>query len=182
MPVTSQARTGTFVADPFHSSFQFAITHMGVGTFRAGFDDIEARAVVDDDGFSLEGDIHVKSLTIRNPPEFREHVLNGADFFDAANHPEITFCSQEVDVAEDGTFAGRGELTIKGITRPFDATGTYGPLVADPFGGTRTAVEIEATVDRREWGMDWQAPLPAGGDALGWDVTLSAHIELVRQP
>lgn len=154
---------------------------MQVGTYRATFDDVAASVVADEIGVRLEGRVAVASISIRNPPEFREHVLNGADFFDGANHPEVAFRSDDVVLADDGTFSGRGELTIKGVTKPIVATGTYQPLVEDPFGSQRTAIELSATVDRREWGMDWQATLPDGGDALGWDVTLSAHIELVRQ-
>lgn len=129
----------------------------------------------------LEGRVAVESLSIRNPPEFREHVLNGADFFDASNFPEVTFSSGDVELADDGTFRGQGELTIKGITKPIVATGTYRDLVEDPWGSQRTAIELTAIVDRRDWGLDWQAPLPNCGDALGYDITLSAHIELVKQ-
>jgi len=181
MTLVTQPFVGTFVADAAHSSFQFAITHMQVGTFRATFDDVAADVVADDGGVRLEGRVQVASISIRNPPEFREHVVNGADFFDATNHPEVSFRSGRVEVAEDGTFSGEGELTIRGITKPIVATGTYQALVDDPYGSARTAIELTAAVDRRDWGMDWQMPLPNGGDALGYEITLSAHIELVRQ-
>lgn len=181
MSVITQPFAGTFDADAAHSSFQFAVTHMLVGSFRATFGDVAATVVADEGGVRLEGRVRVESLSIHNPPEFREHVLNGADFFDATNHPEVTFRSDDVALADDGTFSGRGELTIKGITRPIAATGTYRPLVEDPYGSMRSAIELSATVDRRDWNMDWQAPLPKGGDALGYEVELSAHIELIRQ-
>jgi len=87
-----------------------------------------------------------------------------------------------VTVGEDGAFDGRGELTMRGVTRPVDAAGRYRPPVQDPFGDLRTAVDIVATVDRRDWGMDWQMPLPSGGDALGYDVEVRAHLELVLEP
>jgi polyisoprenoid-binding protein YceI len=181
MSVATQPLTGTFVADPVHSSFQFAVKHMKVATYRASFDDVNVRVVADPQGIRLDVVVRVESVSIKNPPEFREHVVNGADFFDAGNHPEITFRSENVQLHDDGTVAVAGELTIKGITKPVVATGTYQPLIEDPYGSIRTAVELTATVDRREWGMDWQAPLPGGGDALGYDVTLSVHAELVKQ-
>lgn len=181
MTVATQPIKGVFVSDPIHSSFQFAITHMQVGSYRAAFSDFEAQVVADETGIRIEGSIRVDSISIANPPEFREHVVNGADFFDAANHPEVTFRSGEVSVGEDGTFSGQGELTIRGITRPIVATGTHQPLVADPFGSQRTAIELTATVDRRDWGMDWQMALPGGGDALGNDVVLTVHLELVAE-
>jgi len=86
-----------------------------------------------------------------------------------------------VQLGADGAATVRGELTIRGVTRPVTATGSYQAPVEDPFGATRAAFELTATVDRREWGMDWQAPLPGGGDVLGYDVELSAHLELVKQ-
>lgn len=181
MTTTTQPLTGTFVADPIHSTLQFALRHMGVSTFRASFDDIDARVVADDRGVRLDGAVRAESISIRQPPEFRQHVLYGADFFDAHDHPEISFRSADVRLGDDGTVSGTGELTIKGITRPITASGTYQPPVEDPFGSERAALEISATVDRRQWAMDWQAPLPKGGDALGHDVELTAHIELVRE-
>ncbi len=181
MIVTAQPFTGMFVADADHSSFQFEVTHMHVGTFRGAFTDVAASVVVDERGARLEGRIQVGSISIRTPAQFREHVVNGADFFDATNHPDITFRSGEVRLAEDGTFHGEGELTIKGITKPVVTTGTYRAPVEDLHGSLRTAIELHATVDRRDWGMDWQAALPGGGDALGYEVRLSAHIELIGQ-
>jgi len=118
---------------------------------------------------------------IRTPPKFREHVVYGADFFDAGRHPQITVHADDMQLGADGAATVRGELTIRGVTRPVTATGSYQAPVEDPFGATRAAFELTATVDRREWGMDWQAPLPGGGDVLGYDVELSAHLELVKQ-
>jgi polyisoprenoid-binding protein YceI len=181
MSVATQPITGTFAADPVHSSFQFSIKHMKVATYRASFDDADVRVVSDEQGIRLDVAVRVESISIKNPPEFRQHVVYGADFFDAGNHPEITFHAEDAQLNDDGTVVVQGELTIKGTTLPVTATGTYQPLVEDPYGGMRTAVEITAVVDRRDWGLNWQAPLPGGGDALGNDVTLSVQAELVRQ-
>jgi polyisoprenoid-binding protein YceI len=179
MSVTTQPITGTFVADPVHSSFQFAIKH--VATYRASFNDVDARVVASEQGIQLDVAVRVESISIKNPPEFRQHVVYGAEFFDATNYPEITFHSEDVQLSGNGTLVTRGELTIKGITKPVIATGSYQPPVEDPFGSVRTAAEITATVDRREWGLDWQAQLPNGGDALGNEVTLSVNVELIKE-
>ncbi|MPZ66277.1 MAG: hypothetical protein GEU83_12440 [Pseudonocardiaceae bacterium] len=181
MSIATRPLSGTFVADQAHSSFQFAVKHMKVSTFRASFDDIDASVVADDQGIRLHGAARVESVSIKAPPEFREHVVHGAEFFDAGSHPQITVRSQDVELSDDGTVTVRGELTIRGVTRAVTATGSYQPPIEDPFGSTRAAFELNATVDRRDWGMDWQAPLPGGGDALGYDVELSAHLELVKQ-
>lgn len=181
MTVATQPFTGTFVADPAHSSFQFAVKHMKVTTFRATFDDVDARVIADAQGIRLRGTARVESVSIKSPPEFREHVVNSGEFFDARNHPEITFAADDMVFDQDGTVAVNGMLTIKGITKPFTASGTYQPLVEDPYGSVRSAIELSATVDRRHWDISWQAPLPKGGDVLGYEVALSAHVELVKE-
>jgi polyisoprenoid-binding protein YceI len=181
MPVQTQPFTGTFIADPNHSSFMFAVKHMKVSTFRAGFGDVEARLVGEEAGLSLEGRARTESISISNPPEFREHVVNGEDFFDAGNHPEIVFRSTSVELDEDGRARVDGELEIKGISRPLTATGSYEPPVEDPYGLTRTALDLRATVDRRDWGMGWQMPLPNGGDVLGYEVELTVQLELISE-
>ena len=181
MSTATQPLTGTFAADPVHSSFQFAVKPMKVATSRAGFDDVEARLVAGDDGVALEGRAKVESVSVTNPPELRAHLVESPEFFDGANHPEIVFSSNRVELADDGSATVEGELTIKGITKPVTATGTYQAPVQDPYGGVRSALELTATLDRRDWDLNWQAPLPSGEDVLAWDVTLSVNLELVQQ-
>lgn len=180
MTASTEALVGTFVADPIHSKFQFTVRHMGVGRFSASFDDFNATVVADDQGVRVEGSVKVDSVSIKQP-DFRAHVVQGADFFDGSNYPELSFRSTKVVLNDDGTAQVDGELTIKGITKPFTAAGTHLPVTEDAFGGHRAGVDFEATVDRRDWNFGWQAPLPKGGDAVGWQVTLSAHVELVKQ-
>jgi len=181
MTVATDELVGTFAADPDHSSFSFAIQHMKVSSFRATFDDVDAQLVGDGSGLSLQGRARVESISITNPPEFREHVVNGEDFFDAANHPQIAFHSSRVEIGEDGSATAEGELEIKGIAKPVLATGSYQAPVEDPYGSVRTALELSATVDRREWDMGWQMPLPKGGDVLGYEVEVTVHLELIKQ-
>ena len=171
---------GTYSADPVHCSVQAGARHMGVGSFRTTFSDVEARLTSDQDAIGLEGRVQVASISIRNPPEFREHVVNGPDFFDAANHPEIVFSSSRLDLNADGSAELEGELVMKGIAKPISATGGWREPIEDPYGGVRTALDVQAVIDRRDWGISWQAPLPKGGDALGWDVTLDVHLELIK--
>jgi polyisoprenoid-binding protein YceI len=180
MTLSTQALVGSFAADPIHSTFQFTVRHMGVGRFSASFDDFDATVVSDEQGVRVEGSVRVESVSIKQP-DFRAHVVQGADFFDGSNYPELSFRSTKVVLNDDGTAQIDGELTIKGITKPFSATGTHLPVTEDAFGGLRAGVDFEAVVDRRDWNFGWQAPLPKGGDAVGWQVTLTAHVELVKQ-
>ena len=181
MTVATEELAGTFDADPDHSSFSFAIKHMKVSTFRATFAEVTAQLIGDDAGLSLQGSARVESISISNPPEFREHVVNGEDFFDAGKHPEISFRSSSIEIEEGGGARVEGELEIKGIAKPVLATGTYQSPIEDPYGAVRTALELTATLDRRHWDMGWQMPLPNGGDVLGYEVELSVHLELIKQ-
>jgi polyisoprenoid-binding protein YceI len=176
MSATAPPLAGTYVADPVHSSFGFSVRYQGVSLFRGTLSDVDAKLV---DG-RLEGAAKIESISIRTPEQFRAHVLS-AEFFDAENHPEVRFVSSDVDLREDGTAAVNGELTIKGITRPLNATGTWVAPAPDAFGTTRGHLQLEATIDRTEFDMNWNAPLPSGGKALANEVTLTVDLSLTAQ-
>ena len=173
---TTPLLSSTYNADPVHSSFGFAVRYQGVSLFKGTLGDVTASV---DDG-RLEGTAKVESISIRTPEQFRQHVLS-AEFFDAANHPDVSFTSSDLDLREDGTAVVAGELTIKGITRPVEATGTWIAPAADAFGNTRGHVNLEAVVDRTEFDMNWNMALPSGGNVLANDVTLTVELSLVEQ-
>ena len=181
MATAAQSFTGVYEIDRAHSTVQFAVRHVGVSTFRASFADVDALLCIGDDSIALEGSTAVASVSIADPPEFREHVVGGDDFFAAATHPSISFRSTSVELSADGDATVSGDLTIRGVSRRVTARGTFQPPVEDPFGMRRVGLELGATVDRRDWDLDWQMPLPDGGDALGWDVEITVHLELVRR-
>ena len=173
---TATTLSGAYAADPVHSSFGFAVRYQGVSIFRGTMNEVSATLA---DG-RLEGAAKVESISIRTPEQFRAHVLS-EEFFDAANHPEVKFASTDVQLNEDGTAKVEGELTIKGITQPVVAAGTWTAPEADAFGGTRGHLNLEATVDRTKHDMNWNMPLPAGGSALANDVTLTVDVSLVAR-
>ena len=175
MTTATTPLAGRYVADPIHSSFGFAVKHMGVNTFRGTLADVDATLT---DGV-LEGRAKGESISINNPPEFRAHVL-GEDFLDVANHPEVTFRSADLDLADDGTVTVKGELTIKGITNELVATGTWTGPAENPMGVQVAALELSADLDRTQYGMSWNMPLPKGGNILAEKVTLNIHLELVQ--
>jgi polyisoprenoid-binding protein YceI len=171
--------TGTFEIDRPHSTVQFAVSHI-VSTFRASFEGIEGTLVIDGADASLVATVEAESVSIAEPPELREHVVRGDDFFAAGEHPRLSFRSTSIELRADGGATVTGELTIRGISRPVTAHGSYRGPTRDPFGTEKAALALRTTVDRRDWDLDWQLPLPDGGDAVGWDVELSAELELVR--
>jgi polyisoprenoid-binding protein YceI len=174
MPTAALA--GTYAVDPIHSSFGFAVRYQGVSLFRGTLDEVSASLT---DG-TLEGAAKVESISIRTPEQFRAHVLS-EEFFDAANHPEVKFTSSDLDLNDDGTATVNGDLTIKGITNPVTATGSWTAPAADAFGNTRGHLHLEATIDRTQWNMNWNLPLPSGGNALANEVTLTVDISLTEQ-
>lgn len=169
-----QIPTGTYAIDPVHSSIGFGVKYNKLATFRSTFDKVDAQLT---DGV-LTGTADASSIQI-DEPNFKGHLLT-RDFFDVEVTPTITFRSTDIRAAEDGSAELDGELTIRGVTKPLTATGSYA-AGGDAFGNERVAFELEATVDRREFGLNWQNQLPDGSDALAWDVTLTVDLQLVKQ-
>ena len=127
-----------------------------VSTFRASFH-VEGRLVAGDAGVTLTHS-PVESVSIVDPPEFREHVVRGDDFFQADEHPALMFRSTEIELRDDSSALVTGELVIRGVSRTITAVGSYRAPTRDPFGSERAALELRATVDRRDWGLDWNCP------------------------
>jgi polyisoprenoid-binding protein YceI len=174
MTTAVQPFSGTYASDPVHSSFGFAVRYSGISDFRGSLSDVRATLTAGDDGLVLEGVARPESISIQDPPQFRAHVL-GPEFFDVERHPEVTFRSTRVELSDDGTASVDGELTIKGITRPVAATGTW----SAPNGG-KSGISLETSFDRRDFGFDWQMELPGGGAALDWRVTLTVDLFLAE--
>jgi polyisoprenoid-binding protein YceI len=152
---------------------------MVVATFRGRFDDYEGSLTVGEDGSPrLEGSVAVDSLLVKD--ENLAAHLRSPEFFDSANHPRISFTSTAVRLDEDGRLEVDGELTIKGVTRLVQASGVITGPHTDIAGNEKLGVELETVVDRRQYGLDWNAELPKGGFALDNDVTLQVSLELVR--
>jgi polyisoprenoid-binding protein YceI len=165
--------TGAWTLDPIHSVAGFAIRHMMVGTFRGEFSEIDASL---SDGV-LVGRVPVASIQLKNE-QLKAHVLT-PDFFDAERHPEIVFESSALDIAY-GTLSAAGTLTIKGTALPVTATGRLAGPVLSLGDIEKIGIDLEATIDRDAVGLEWNAPLPQGGVALGNTVTITISLELAR--
>jgi polyisoprenoid-binding protein YceI len=174
-----QAFSGTYRAEPVPSTFAFAVRHSGVFWYRGSLSDVAATLRADGDGLALEGSARVDSISVVEPAAMRASVL-GPEFFDAERHPEISFRSTSVRLAGDGRAEVDGALTIRGVTRPVTAAGRHAPPRASAFGEI-AGLQLRASFDRREFGFDWQMPLPGGGDAVGWTVEVDIDLLLRRQ-
>jgi polyisoprenoid-binding protein YceI len=171
---TQQIPAGTYAGDQLHSTIGFAVKYNGFASFRSTFEKFDAQLA---DGV-LTGSADVSSIKI-DEPSFKGHLMS-EEFFNAEVTPTVTFRSTAIRVNDDGTGEVDGELTIKGITKPVTATGTVG-AGPDGFGNERAAFQVSVTIDRREFGLNWQNPLPSGADSLAYDVTLVVDLQLVKQ-
>jgi polyisoprenoid-binding protein YceI len=169
---------GTWVVDPVHSSIGFAVAHNGVTTFRSGFERYDAR-LTGGESARLEGTVEVESIEI-DEEMLKGHLLS-PEFFDTQRFPQLRFASSELSVGEDGALRVRGELEIHGEKREVEAGGRFAHLGGDLAGKERVGLSLEATVDRRNFGLEWQAQLPSGGDVLDYAVTINVELELVAE-
>ena len=165
--------TGAWAADVVHSSVTFEVQYMRVATFSGAVKDFAATLV---DGL-ISGSATIASLQTKDE-NLQAHLLS-PEFFDAERNPTVSFTS--VAVTGDGAEVEfEGEVTIKGVTQPATITGTISGPVTDPYGNTRYGLQLETTVDRTQFGITWNAPMPDGSNALADDVTLKADLSLVE--
>lgn len=165
--------TGTWALDPVHSRAAFAVKHTGIATFRGHFTELEAELR---DG-ALTGAVAVESVDTA-VPQLKGHLLS-PDFFDAEQHPQITFRADALEL--DGErLTVRGELSMRGVTRALEATGTLSGPATYLDSSERLAIALETVVNRHDFGVSWNADLPGGGKAVGDDVTLTVDLQLIR--
>jgi polyisoprenoid-binding protein YceI len=166
---TTTVPAGTWQADTIHSSVGFEVSYLGISTFSGEFNGFEATLT---DG-ELTGKAPVANIEVKDENLYA-HLL-APEFFDAERHPELSFSGT---ASAPGAFDG--EITIKGITKPATLAGTITGPVTDAYGNERYALRLETVIDRTEFGIDWNAPLPGGGFALSNNVKLKADLTLVK--
>jgi polyisoprenoid-binding protein YceI len=165
--------TGTWSADTVHSTVGFAVPYMA-GTFQGTFSDFEARL---SDG-ALRGTADVGSVQVKDPN--LEAHLRSPEFFDAERFPQLSFEAQQISRSGDELTVA-GELTLKGHTEAVEINGHINDPAPDPFGGERFGLQLETTVDRTRFGLNWNNPLPSGDPALANDVTITVDVQLAKE-
>ena len=174
--ILTVAPAGTWQLDPIHSHVGFEVDYLG-GTFKGEFQKVTAQLTQDDRGATLEGVAEVGSVDVKDE-NLAAHLL-APDFFDAERYPQLRFRAEQI--ALDGeVLTVDGEVTIKGVTKPVTVTGTVVAPITDFSGNERIGLKVEATVDRTEFGVDWNAELPSGDQALSNDVKVAAELYFVK--
>jgi polyisoprenoid-binding protein YceI len=169
---------GIWKSDPVHSQAGFAVKHMVVATFRGTFSEFAVTLANEDGEPKLYGAVRTDSVQVRDE-NLQGHLLS-PDFFDSERYPEITFTSTGIR-ADDGDLVVEGDLTIKGTTKRVEARGQISGPGVDLAGGERIGIDLETPVDRTEFGLNWNAPVPSGGVAVENQVTLTVHLELAKE-
>lgn len=170
----------TWKIDPTHSTLEFAAKHMMITTVKGSFSDVQGTITLDPAAPTAEVAIPVASITTRVAD--RDAHLKSPDFFDAETHPEITFRSTGIEgaFAQPGdAFTLLGELTIRGTTKPVAIKATFEGQGKDPWGGTRASFLGSTTIDRRDFGLTWNAALETGGVLVSNDIKITLDVQAV---
>jgi polyisoprenoid-binding protein YceI len=170
------APAGTWGLDPVHSTVGFEVGYL-VGTFKGQFRDVDAQLEVGETGARLEGSARVASVDVKD--ENLAAHLQSPDFFDAETYPELRFSADDFAIA-GGTVTVDGEITIKGVTKPVVVTGTVAEPLTDSYGNERIGLAVSTTVDRTEFGVSWNNPLPGGKPALANEVRIVGELAFVK--
>ncbi|HEY8424594.1 MAG TPA: YceI family protein [Limnochordales bacterium] len=181
---TSQTAAGTEVweIDPAHSQADFAVRHMMISTVRGRFRKMTGKLVGSPDRpdqASVELSIDVNSIDTAEPQ--RDQHLRSADFFDAEHHPTLDFKSRRIEPVGEGRYKVTGDLTMRGVTREVTVDVTFEGRVKDPWGNERVGFSAETRLNRKDWGLNWNAILEAGGVVVGDEVRVNVQTEFVRK-
>ena len=173
--------TGTYAIDASHSRFGFVARHAMVTKVRGSFNDFEGTATIDGSNpaaSSVQVSISVDSIDTRNKQ--RDDHIRTNDFLDVANHPKITFVSTSITHDGGNDFEVTGDLTIRGITKSVTLPLEFQGEASDPFGNRRIGFEGSVVINRKDWGVNWNAALEAGGVLVSEKVTLEFEISAVK--
>jgi polyisoprenoid-binding protein YceI len=181
-PITRlQDLSGTYNLDPSHSRVGFVTRHAMIAKVRGAFNDVTGTASIngaDPAASSLEVTIQTDSVDTRDAN--RDGHLASPDFFDAATFPTITFVGTGFAITGDDTVEVTGDLTIKGITKSVTVPFEFGGVATDPFGNSRAGFEGVIVVNRKDWGLTWNAALETGGVLVADKVTLELEVSAVK--
>jgi len=173
--------TTTWVFDPAHSELQFKVKHLLISTVTGSFKEFNG-AVTAADGFEdadIRFETSIASLTTHN--EQRDGHLMSPDFFDAEKYPKLSFTSTRFTKKSGDEYDLEGNLTIKDVTRPVTLAVTYNGTAVDPYGNTKAGFELIGKINRKDFGLAWNALTEAGGMVVGEDVKLLGNIQLLKQ-
>jgi polyisoprenoid-binding protein YceI len=179
LPETAQ----TWDVDAAHSSAHFKVRHLMVSYVRGELGPISGSIVIDDKDLTRSRvDVTIDAKQIATRDEKRDEHLRSADFLDVANHPTITFRSTRVEKGGGDLLRVTGDLTIRGTARPVTLeVDSLTASVSDPWGNTKRGATARTKINRKDWGLQWNVGLEAGGVLVGEEVTIEIEAELLKR-
>jgi polyisoprenoid-binding protein YceI len=169
-----------WVIDSTHAEVAFKIKHLMISNVKGNFGEFEVTALTDGDDFSTaEINVKINAASINTGVADRDGHLKSPDFFDAEKYPVMTFKSKSFSGSGD-EYVLEGDFTIKDVTKPVTLNVEFGGLMTDPWGNVKAGFTIEGKINRKDFGLNWNAALEAGGVLVGEEVKLSAEIEMLK--
>lgn len=169
--------------DLAHSEVNFKVKHLMFANVRGRFNEFEANIVTTGEDFmTAEVDFWINAASVDTGAADRDKHIRGADFFDVETYKQIHFIGntyEEVD--RDGSYTLYGDLTIKDVTKQVKLDVEFGGIIKDPWGNEKAIFNINGKINRKDWGLNWNAALETGGVLVGDEITLNAEIQLFRR-
>lgn len=179
--VATRELTGTYTIDPSHSQLGFVARHAMIARVRGTFTDVSGTLTIDGDNpAASSAQVTIAAASIDTRSEDRDNHLRSDDFFDVATYPTIDFASTEIAQVDDTTFRVTGDLTIRGTTNSVTFDLEHTGAATDPFGNERLGFEGSVAVNRKDWGLTWNAALETGGVLVSEQVTLELEVSAIR--
>ncbi|WP_291130860.1 YceI family protein [Flavobacterium sp. UBA7682] len=172
----------TWAIDPTHSEIGFKVKHMMFTNVSGKFNLFDADIENEEENFetaAINFSAEVNSINTGN--DDRDNHLRSADFFDVENFGKLTFKSTNVKKVNEGEYKISGDLTIKDVTKSITLDTEYSGLMKDPWGNTKIGLSLNGKINRREFGLTWNAALETGGVLVGEDIKLNAEVQFVKQ-
>ena len=173
-------KTTKWVLDPAHSEITFKVKHLMISNVKGEFKTFEA--AIDGEDFrtsNFTATIDTSSIYTNN--DDRDAHLKSADFFEVEQYPEITFVSKSLKKGDDEEYKLVGDLTIKGTTKEITLDTEFGGFMKDPYGNEKAGFSINGKLNRKDFGLNWNAALEAGGVMVGNEVKITAEVQFVKQ-
>lgn len=179
---TSTINTTNWVLDPSHSEILFKVKHLMITNVRGEFRKFTAEAVTNGADFRAAS-VHVSidASSLFTNEENRDAHLKSADFFDVENHKEITFDSTSFKKVDDEEYELKGNLTMRGVRKEVKLAVEFGGINKDPWGNEKAGFSVTGKINRKDWGLNWNAALETGGVLVGDEVKIAAEVQFVKQ-
>jgi polyisoprenoid-binding protein YceI len=182
MTETAVDLTGTWDIDPTHTRIGFAVRHAMVATVKGNFAVFSGVLHLDHaEPSKSSAEVEIDAASINTGSQQRDDHLRSPDFLDVANFPRITFTSTSAEVKDDDEYLLHGDLTIHGVSKPVTLELEFVGNSVDPYGNTRSGFEGKTTINRKDWGLNWNVALEAGGIMVGDKVKLELDVAAIKR-